>query len=205
MKLFKSIKKTKEQLIDNSLFDTTNHTNSYALRLYYVAFEPFRSYGLDKEKLGQTYTISSPFRLPKNMSIEDACKVKSYLSDEIEKENHLEPACEKSVIMVSNILENYGFRKVKEISDVYYHEVTTTRYDHLPESGANFDGINKIEGVVDLFTVGGDFDVFKNTKLHQNYFEWYSEEVSKQDIVDIYKKIKQSIISSNSNSDDEKC
>ena len=90
------------------------------LRLYYVALEKFTRYGTDEEiKIGQTYGVSSPFRLPHNMSMEDACKVVSYLSDKIEKENDLKPACEKSVIMVSNILGNYGFSKV-EGKDLHY-------------------------------------------------------------------------------------
>jgi len=55
------------------------------LRLYYVALEKFTRYGTDEIKLGQTYGVSSPFRLPHNMSMEDACKVVSYLSDKVEK------------------------------------------------------------------------------------------------------------------------
>ncbi|MBO5884183.1 MAG: hypothetical protein J6Q51_00125, partial [Clostridia bacterium] len=41
----------------------------------------------------------------------------------------------------------------------------------------------------DLFTVGGDFKVFKRTELHDRYFDWFTENVTEQEIIDIYKKI----------------
>lgn len=189
---------------DVSILAAADYTKRIpTLRLYYVALEKFTRYGTDGIKIGQTYGVSSPFRLPHNMSMEDACKVVSYLSDKVEKENDLEPACEKSVIMVSNILENYGFSKVESKEKGHYHAIS--EYIPFHTTRATFPATEKIEGVVDLFTVGGDFKVFKKTDLYDRYFDWYSEGISQQEIVDIYKSIGQEYwLPSNINSEDGK-
>jgi len=172
-----------------SILSKTDYTKRIlTIRLYYVSLELFNRYGSNELKIGQTYEISSPFRLPPEMSIEDACKVVSYLSDKVEKENNLEPACEKSVIMVSNLLQDYGFEKVETKDKGHYHAVS--EYIPYHKIRTDFPVCDKIEGVVDLFTVGGDFDVFKKTDLHGRYFNWYSEDITQQEIVDIYKKIR---------------
>ena len=154
------------------------------IRLYYIALEKFLKYGTDQMMVGQTYGVSSPFRLPNGMTFEDAFKVVSYLSDKVETENNLEPASEKSVIMVSNILENYGFRKVDAVSSyVPFSKIKTA-----------FPAGEQIEGVVDLFTVGGNFRTFKKTDLHKRYFDWYSKGVTAEKIQDIYKDIRKEFL-----------
>ena len=52
-----------------------------------------------------------------------------------------------------------------------------------------FPVCNKIEGVVDLSTVGGNFKVFQNSELHDRYFDWYTEDVSLEEVKQIYQKI----------------
>lgn len=85
MKFFKN----KQTGFDKSQFSTKSggdyNIKTPAIRLFYVAFTPFVVYDDGIMKLGQTYGISSPFKLPEGMSIEDACKVVSYLSDLVEK------------------------------------------------------------------------------------------------------------------------
>ena len=158
------------------------------IRLYYAALEKFRKYGSGDMMVGQTYGVSSPFRLPDEMSIEDACKVVSYLSNMVETENDIEPASEKSVIAVSNILENYGFRKVESKEKGHFHAVST--FVPFSKIKTAFPAGQPIEGVVDLFTVGGDFRVFKRSDMHDRYFDWYTENVTKQDVENIYKNIR---------------
>lgn len=186
------------------ILSATDYTKRIpTLRLFYVALEKFTRYGTDEIKVGQTYGVSCPFNLPHNMSMEDACKVVSYLSDKVEKEKDLEPACQKSVIMVSNILEKYGFSKVESKEKGYYHAVS--EYIPFHTTRANFPATEKIEGVVDLFTVGGDFKIFKKTDLYDRYFDWYSEGISQQEIADIYKSIGQEyLLLNNTNLEDEK-
>ena len=201
------IQKQREESLqdrDVSILAAADYTKKIpTLRLFYVALEKFTQYGTDELKIGQTYGISSPFRLPHNMSMEDACKVVSYLSDKVEKENNLESACEKSVTMVSNILENYGFRKEEIKEKGHYHSVS----ECVPfcKIQTSVPATEEIEGVVDLFTVSGDFKIFKKTDLHDRYFDWYNEGISKQEIIDIYKRIGQEHwLPSNINSEYEK-
>ena len=158
------------------------------IRLYYTALEKFRKYGSGDMMVGQTHGVSSPFRLPDEMSIEDACKVVSYLSNMVETDNEIEPASEKSVIAVSNILENYGFRKVEGKEKGHYHSISA--YEPFRKIKSTFAAGAEIEGVVDLFTVGGDFRVFNRSDMHDRYFDWYTSSVTKQDVENIYKNIR---------------
>ncbi|MFQ6752162.1 MAG: hypothetical protein ACLRFL_01170 [Clostridia bacterium] len=159
-----------------------------SIRLYYVAFNKFNRYGTGYTYVGQTFGISSPFRLPRDMSIEDACKVVSYLSEKVEKENDLEPASEKSVAMVSNVLTKYGFERVESKEHGHYHAVS----EYIPfhkVRGACFPVCEKIDGVVDLFSVGGDFKLFKRSDLHDRYFNWFTAGISNDEVKDIYDQI----------------
>ena len=171
----------------NTLTQSTNTTNEASvIRLFYVALEKFKRYGTNNKVIGKTYTISSLFKLPKEMSLEDACKVLSFLSEKVEKENNLEPACSKSVEMVSNVLENFGFKKIETKTKGHFHGVA----QYKPFSKIKtFTECKEVDGVVDLFTVGGDFNIFKNSDLYDRYFNWYTEGVNQKEIENIYKKI----------------
>lgn len=173
-----------------------------AIRLYYVAFEQFKRYGTNNLCIGQTYGISSPFVLPKDMSLEDACKVVSFLSDKVEKENDLEPACAKSVAIVSNILEKYGFEKIEKREKGYFH--TVTEYDPFHKIKSGLPVCDKMSGIVDLFSIGGDFKLFKKSDLHKRYFDWYSKGITQEQITDIYKNIHQENLLSNATHEDDK-
>lgn len=200
----KNKKKDKEMTLvaRNNLAELQNGEETPAIRLYYVALEQFKRYGTNNLCIGQTYGISSPFVLPKDMSLEDACKVVSFLSDKVEKENNLEPAGAKSVSMVSNILEKYGFEKIDGKEKGYYH--TVTEYDPFHKIESGLPVCNKIDGVVDLFSVNGDFKLFKKSDLHDRYFDWYSEGITQQEITKIYKNIHQENLLSTSASEDDK-
>lgn len=158
-----------------------------AIRLCYVSFDPFIGYDDGMRKVGQTYGISSSFKVPNGMSIEDVCKVVSYLSDKVEKENGLEPACERSVIMVSNILEDYGFKKIETKNKGHFHSVS--QYDSFQTITTSLPASGKVAGVVDLFSVDGSFKIFKKSDLFNRYFEWYTEGVTSSEVADIYNNI----------------
>ncbi|MBO5910464.1 MAG: hypothetical protein J6Q15_03035 [Clostridia bacterium] len=153
------------------------------IRLIYVYFEKFTRHD-GTRALGITYGISSPFKLPDGMNIEDACKVVSYLSEKVEAENNLIPASENSVAMVSNILKDYGFSKIEGYPHGHCHMVQEYSY------GSKLVGQKaSINGVVDLFSVGGDFGLFKKSDLYDRYFNWFTESVTKEEINEIYKNI----------------
>lgn len=174
---------------DKSILAKADYTKRIpTIRLYYVAFNKFNRYGTGYTYIGQTYGISSPFRLPHGMTIEDACKVVSYLSEKVERENDLEPASEKSVAMVSNELTKYGFERVESKEHGHYHAVS----EYIPFHNIRakcFPICEKIDGVVDLFTVGGDVKLFKKSDLHDRYFDWFTAGISKDEVIDIYDQI----------------
>ena len=151
------------------------------IRLHYVSIEKFNRYSDNATMYGKTEDLYGPVRLPNGMSKEDAYKVISYLSEKIEKENNLEPASEKSVKMVDEILGNYGFERVDGIRrSGHFHSVS----DHVPME------CDKVDGVTDLFTVGGHLSLFHKTKTNkERYFDWFIADIKEQDVKEIYSKL----------------
>ena len=160
------------------------------IRLCYVALEKFVCH-MGALKLGTTIGVTSEFFLPHRMTIEQACKVVSYLSEKVEKQYGLQPGCEKSVALVSRELEKYGFNK-REDCDFkgHFHSIQEyVPFVKIPVTfGAekNYQPFETKTGVTDLFTVGGDFKLFKRTKLYSQYFDWFTSGVTKEEIAEIY-------------------
>ena len=139
------------------------------IRLVYVAIGKYLSYDTSEIRTGETYNITSEFILPSGMSMKDACKVVSYLSEKVEREDNLDEASPSSVAKVSNILEQYGFKKVENCPHGRFHRTKDVHGNFL-SSFSTFEDVDeqiKVDdvlaekpGVVDLFTVGGDFRLF---------------------------------------------
>ncbi len=105
-----------------------------------------------------------PFTIPEGMSEEEAFEVLSYLTDSIEKKDEVKECSCASVMVLDEVLnkERFGFKKVNEVDE------------------------NKI---TDLFTVGGRFSLFQKSELYKKYFNWYSKDIKKSEIEEIYDKI----------------
>lgn len=157
------------------------------IRLIYISLEKFNRYGTGEEKLGQTLGVSSPFKLPKGMSLTDACRFVSYLSEKVEQENNLEPACEKSVALVSHLLPQYGFEKIEAHTHGHFHAVAK----YCPYRKITTIFSKKLDDVTDLMTVGGDFELFKKSDLYDRYFDWFFEGVTEKDTETICKNSSQ--------------
>lgn len=183
--IFKKKDKNENKHIDS--LDNQHITSATKIRMCYVAMEKFSAYDTNQKKIGQTTGLSSVFELPQGMSLKDACKVISYLSEKTELENKLEPASENSVAKTSAILENYGFKKIDEANKGHYHCVQ----EYRPFSTIKANLRENQQGAIDLLTVGGDFDVFKKSNLYATYFDWFTENVKKQEVEQIYQKIGQ--------------
>lgn len=191
------------QLGDKSILARADYTKKLpTIRLFYVRIEKYVEYGTNQTKIGQIFGISSPFRLPREMAIGDAFKVVSYLSEMVEKKYNLEPASMKSVGKVSEILSDYGFERVEGYRHGYSH--ATGEYSPLRKICTEQLGCGKIDGVVDLFTIGGDLNLFEKSDLNDRYFDWFAENVTKQDIEQIYKNIRREYLLENINDNDEK-
>ena len=124
-------------------------------RLYYINYHKTGG-----DNFGTFYYPLEPFKLPKNMTREEGLKVLSYLTDCIEARDDVDECSIKSVNMLDDMLEKYGFTRVDEDSKNYIH----------------------------LFTVTGIVPLFKQSKLYQYYFEWYIKNVTLDEILKIYSK-----------------
>lgn len=181
--------KRKNNLQAQTLIKENDIKDNKIIRLAYIYLEVFRG----GTALGATTNFSSPFELPKGMSMEEACKVISYLSEEVEKSDEIEEASSTSVAMVSRILENYGFRKIPLQTHGYHHAVYD--YDAIraamrkDSKNINIDECNEIEGVTDLFTVGGSMKLFQKTNMSHRYFNWFTEGVSRDQVEKVYTKL----------------
>ena len=154
------------------------------IRLIHLDLERYTQYGTGRDMLGVFYNVvSNPFELPMGMTMEEACKVVSFLSEKIENENSIEPASAKSVKKVAKSLESWGFKKVennaKHHATWHTTEVFSKKINLL---------IDKLDGVTDLFTVGG-MDLFKNSNMYEYYFNWFTEGVSNKEIAAIYNNV----------------
>ncbi len=134
-------------------------------RLYYLNYHRINEYeGNRSNNVGVLDFPLSPFKLPEGMSREDAFKVLSYLTDDVERQPGIEPFSLKAVKTLNGILdlERFGFKKVKEKDE---------------------------DKILNLFTLTGRILLFKNSKLYPKYFEWYTEGVSKEEVQKIYAKL----------------
>lgn len=172
------------------------------IRLVYVAIGKYLSYDTSEIRTGETYNITSEFILPSGMSMKDACKVVSYLSEKVEREDNLDEASPSSVAKVSNILEQYGFKKVENCPHGRFHRTKDVHGNFL-SSFSTFEDVDeqiKVDdvlaekpGIVDLFTVGGDFRLFTRTPMDKRYFEWFTPRVKREEIEKIYANIGEDI------------
>ncbi len=133
-------------------------------RLYYVDYHRIgQGYGMKNNNIGIINWNFEPFMFPNGMTREEGFKVLSYFTDVIEKKENIDVGSFKSVkTLDENIaLGRIGFTKVKENDE------------------------NKI---LNLFTVSGRVLLFKKSDLYQKYFEWYSENVTLNEVKEIYTK-----------------
>lgn len=139
--------------------------NQNIYRLYFVNFHRIDEYFRfpDPNNIGVINWPFKPFMLPNGMTREEGFKVLSYLTDFIEKREDIEPYSFKSVRLLDSVLnlERFGFARVAE------------------------DDESKI---LNLFTVSGRVLLFKKSELYSKYFEWYAENVSLEEVTDIYAK-----------------
>lgn len=140
--------------------------NKKIYRLHYINYHKIGGeYGLGSN--GKVDWPFDVFYLPEGMSKDDAFKVLSYLTDFIEKSLDLPECSFKAVNLLNEALklERFGFRKVETSVEPQANEIA------------------------DLFTLSGRTEQFKKSKYAEQYFEWYTPNVSKQEVETIYHKL----------------
>jgi len=141
--------------------------NQNIYRLYYINYHRIGDYHEKMaNNIGSMDYPFKPFMLPDGMNREDGFKVLSYLTDFIEKKQNLKPCSYSSVAILDSVLdlERLGFKRVN--ADVHIHE----------------------SDMIDLFTVSGRLLLFKNSRHYSKYFEWYTENITFDEVKEIYKK-----------------
>lgn len=180
---------------NDKTIDNQNFGNKRMIRLVYVdmaiykakigytkKFGSVSTSSMEEAQVGQHYYISNPYRLPYGMSIEDACKIVSYLSDQNEKNNDIRPAGYSSVATVDEQLSSYGLVEVKPSTPRKKNKSETSGYNE--EIGIVLSGCPEMPGVVDLFTVE-DKILFSKSRMADRYFEWFTPNVTGREILKI--------------------
>lgn len=148
----------------DAIFENHPIGNQKIYRLYYVDYHRIgQGYGMKNNNIGIINWSFEPFMFPNGMTREEGFKVLSYFTDVIEKREDIDVGSFKSVkTLDENIdLGRIGFTRVKE---------------------------NDEDKILNLFTVSGRVLLFKKSDLYQKYFEWYSENVTLNEVKEIYTK-----------------
>lgn len=130
-------------------------------RLFYIDY-----YRIDKvndyNNIGSNKWAFKSFTLPDGMNKNDAFKVLSYLYDYVKEESGLSHNSFKSIAKLDEILdlEILGFRRLN----------------------------NKVseKDITNLYAVNGRLLLFKSTKYYDDYFNWYTKNISLEDVKNIY-------------------
>ncbi len=148
----------------DAVFEDHPIGNQNIYRLYYVDYHRIgQGYGMKNNNIGIINWNFEPFMFPNGMTREEGFKVLSYFTDVIEKREDIDVGSFKSVkTLDENIdLGRIGFTRVKETDE---------------------------DKILNLFTVSGRVLLFKKSDLYQKYFEWYSENVTLNEVKEIYAK-----------------
>lgn len=146
----------------NATFEEHEPGNQKYYRLHYINYH---NSNRDSNRRGMIDWPYKPFELPNGMSREDGFKVLSYLTDFIEQRDDVYEASWKSVGTLDGVLnlERFGFK----------------RLDFTPSE----------EDVIDLFTIDGRIKRFKDSKYYSKYFNWYTSNITKEEVEVIYQKL----------------
>ena len=134
-------------------------------RLSYVNYHRIgEHYGMGPNNIGLITWAGDAFRMPEGMSREDGFKVLSYLTSFIENEDDIDECSLKSVRTLDSALdlERLGFQRDKSL---------------------------KQGPAINLYTVDGRLLLFKRSGYYKDYFEWYTEGVTLDEVKEIYAKL----------------
>lgn len=145
----------------NATFEEHEPGNQKYYRLHYINYHNINR---DSNRRGMIDWSYKPFELPIGMSREDGFKVLSYLTDFIEQRDDVYEASWKSVETLDGVinLERFGFK----------------RLDFTPSE----------EEIIDLFTIDGRIKRFIDSKYYSKYFNWYTSNITKEEVEVIYQK-----------------
>ena len=156
--------------------------NNKIIRLVYFSADKFKDNN-DDFRLLKNFGLSDPFIIPNEISFEDACKIVSFLSEQIADKISITDFYPTIINFVASELPKYGFIK---INNHWSGFASNTTYDYpsaskLPHHWNTY--YNKSNLGTNLFFVDGNFELFKeNSKMFNDYFEWFIPNQSIDDI-----------------------
>lgn len=183
-------KKTNSKNIGKEFHEEVKTQPKTCVRLCYVDLKKHTREGGDV--IEQYYDCTYPLILPNGMRIEEACKVISFLCENEAKEGENEAFSVENLNKVRVIMEEYGFKR----DGLHKSCNTYTIFDYDKEKGIKIRKFptfeEQIEGVHDLFVIGGERTLFDESDWVDRYFDWIEHDVSKEEISQIYQRIENS-------------
>lgn len=172
--------------LNNKVEDTIKKSPDNIIRLTYISMKTFESYYNKHLMLGTTCSYTNPYQLPEGMTLEEACKVVSYLAQNVEDKEKT-PICNShNSSRVGELLEQYHFIKLHFPKWGCHH---STKNFNSEDKKINIDHLPSSESATDLYTFIGNFKLFKNSNIKDKYFEWFTEGVTEEEIKEIYGKL----------------
>lgn len=139
--------------------------DSDVYRLFYINYHRYgENRGMGPNNMAMNCFHCGAFKFPEGMSREDGFKVLSYLTDFIEKEDDIDECSLRSIRTLDSALdiERFGFKRVD----------------------------SAVSGpVINLYTVAGRVLLFKRSGYYKDYFNWYTEGVSLDEVREIYARL----------------
>lgn len=175
----------KNNMVESNNQKNVDSTNAHilAIRLCYVEMHENYIGHYAYPVLKTKYGISSPFVIPKMMTLEQAQQVVSYLMDKAKKDNRYKKGSIECVEATSKMLQDYGFNQ--RINPVFKTEIKNTQ---LSRSKKMYTGFKSEAFTKDMFVVNGNVRLFDQTDLKDKFYSWYSP-TTRDQIKSIYKDI----------------
>lgn len=143
------------------------------IRLVYFSASKLEDNNSDT-RLSKEFGLSDPYIIPNGISLDDACKIISYLSEQAAESVSVFNLYPKIIKTVTSQLSKYGFKKIGGhwsgfASNITYDYPSATQTPKIWNSYYNKSNLG-----TNLFFVDGDFKIFESNKnMQKDYFEWF--------------------------------
>ena len=157
-----------------------NKSTNNKIRVIYVKMHPFSCVtdSLEfKSCLAKEYYISALYQIPDGMTKEEAYQIISYLIDNSKPGEELDVIAGETASNACEELPHYGFHKLNNES---YEGFFNNSQEYNSFTAIEASICTPIDGVEDLFVVGGNPKYFQNSFLKDGNTNWYSRTTDSQ-------------------------
>ena len=168
--------------LKKKLTQSKNKQEPDIIRLMFVNLELSNSKD-GRQFIEKSYNYSNPYQIPEGMTLDEACKVVSFVASHFEDKFNIKVDSFVSPRCVGDYLEKLQFTKLTEPKEFYSNSELSIYMDEK----INFNAHQK--GIIDLITFKGDESVFNRTDLKNHYFDWYTKDVTLEELTAVYQRI----------------